>query len=62
MGMRTGIRIGTELCALGTHQQTMREFVADMQKGLTDALSKRDAPFGDYRTSEKQPASPPAGS
>src|SRR6516164_7247379 len=62
MGMRTGIRIGTELCALGTHQQTMREFVSDMQKGLTDALSKRDAPFGDYRTAEKQPASPPASS
>jgi enoyl-CoA hydratase len=60
MGMRTGIRVGTELCALGTHQKSMRAFVADMQKGLTDALTKRDAPFGDYRTAEKQPSTPPA--
>jgi len=61
MGMRTGIRVGTELCALGVHQQSMRAFIADMQNGLTDALTKRDAPFGDYRTAEVQPASPPAG-
>ena len=57
MGMRTGIRIGTELCALGTHQRSLREFVANTQKqGLTQALSQRDAPFGDYRTGERQPA------
>ena len=60
MGMRTGIRVGTELCALGTHQRSMREFVQEMQKGLTDALTKRDAPFGDYRTGEKQPSAPSA--
>jgi enoyl-CoA hydratase len=58
MGLRTGIRVGTELCALGTRQESMRAFVADMQKGLTDALTKRDAPFGDYRTAEKQPSTP----
>jgi enoyl-CoA hydratase len=62
MGLRTGVRIGTELCALGTHQKSMRAFIADMQKGLTDALSKRDAPFGDYRTAEVQPSAPPAAS
>ena len=28
MGMRAGIRAGTELCALGTHTQAMRDFVA----------------------------------
>ena len=28
MGMRTGIRVGTELCALGTHQKSMHEFIA----------------------------------
>ena len=27
MGMRAGIRAGTELCALGTHTQAMRDFV-----------------------------------
>lgn len=58
MGLRTGIRIGTELCALGTHQKSMRAFVAEMQKGLTEALTKRDAPFGDYRTAEEQPSAP----
>ncbi len=58
MGMRTGIRVGTELCALGTHQRSMREFIQEMQKGLTDALTKRDSPFGDYRTAEKQPSAP----
>jgi enoyl-CoA hydratase len=59
MGMRTGIRIGTELCALGTHQRSLREFVAETQKkGLTETLSKRDSPFGDYRTADVQPSAP----
>ncbi|HVA74780.1 MAG TPA: enoyl-CoA hydratase-related protein [Acidimicrobiales bacterium] len=58
MGLRTGIRIGTELCALGTHQKTLRTFVTEMQQGLTDALTKRDTPFGDYRTAENQPSQP----
>ncbi|HET7522784.1 MAG TPA: enoyl-CoA hydratase-related protein [Acidimicrobiales bacterium] len=61
MGLRTGIRIGTELCALGTHQKTLRTFVSEMQKGLTDALTKRDAPFGDYRTADNQPSQPGHG-
>ena len=56
MGMRTGIRIGTELCALGVHQKSMQAFIAEMKNGLTDALSKRDAPFGDYRTAAEQPS------
>jgi len=59
MGMRTGIRAGTELCALGTHQKSMQEFIARMQEGLTEALSERDAPFGDYRTAPTQPSAPP---
>jgi enoyl-CoA hydratase len=51
MGMRAGIRAGTELCALGTHTAAMREFIgATREKGLTGALQERDAPFGDYRT------------
>ena len=51
MGMRAGIRAGTELCALGTHTQAMADFIAATQeKGLTGALSDRDTPFGDYRT------------
>jgi len=62
MGLRTGIRIGTELCALGTHQTSLRAFVTDTRSGLKEALTKRDSPFGDYRTAEAKPAEPkPAG-
>jgi len=51
MGLRSGIRAGTELCALGTHTGAMRDFIgATREKGLTGALQERDAPFGDYRT------------
>jgi len=53
MGMRAGIRAGTELCALGTHTKALRDFVSNIgDKGLTTALSERDAPFHDYRTSD----------
>ena len=52
MGLRTGIRAGTELCALGTHTSAMHRFLRDVDdKGLTGALDERDAAFGDYRTS-----------
>ena len=51
MGLHTGIRAGSELCALGTHQKSMHEFLARIRKqGLTGALQERDAPFEDYRT------------
>jgi len=51
MGLLTGIRAGSELCALGTHQKSLHEFVKKTrEKGLTEALQERDEPFGDYRT------------
>ena len=51
MGLRAGIRAGTELCALGTTTNAMRNFIgAARDKGLTTALQERDAPFHDYRT------------
>jgi enoyl-CoA hydratase len=51
MGLRTAIRVGTELCALGTRQASMTSFLEKLGKGsLTAALTERDAPFGDYRT------------
>jgi enoyl-CoA hydratase len=53
MGLRTAIRTGTEMCALGTRQESMLEFVGKMRKGLTKALQERDEPFGDYRTVEE---------
>ena len=51
MGIRNGIRAGTELCALGTHTQSMANFVGSIRAdGLTAALDRRDGQFGDYRT------------
>ena len=56
-GLRIGIRAGTEMCALGTHTRALQRFVNETRtKGLTQALSDRDSPFGDYRTSEPHPA------
>jgi enoyl-CoA hydratase len=52
MGLRSAIRAGTELCALGTRQDTLRAFVEESRGGLTAALQRRDEPFGDYRTTE----------
>ena len=53
MGLHTGIRAGSELCALGTHQKSMRDFlVKAREQGLTKALQQRDEPFGDYRTKD----------
>jgi enoyl-CoA hydratase len=57
MGLRTAIRAGTELCALGTHQRSMHRFVESIgSKGLTETLTDRDGVFGDYRTAERQPS------
>ena len=62
MGIRTAVRYGTELCALGTHTESMAKFVkAIEEKGLTGALSARDEQFGDYRTSEHDGESAPTG-
>ena len=53
MGLHTGIRAGSELCALGTHQKSLHDFLAQTAKhGLKGALQQRDQPFGDYRTRE----------
>jgi enoyl-CoA hydratase len=58
MGLRTAIRFGTELCALGVHQPSLRRFVEGVRsEGLTNALNRRDEPFGDYRTAAEQPRS-----
>lgn len=53
MGLHTGIRAGAELCALGTHQKSLHEFLKQThKKGLKGALQDRDKPFGDYRVKE----------
>jgi enoyl-CoA hydratase len=51
MGIRQGIRIGTELQALGQGTDTAKAFFETIgAKGLTAALSERDGVWGDYRT------------
>ena len=49
---RTAIRAGTEMSALASHQPAFRKFIEEAHGGLTKALTQRDSPFGDYRTSE----------
>lgn len=51
MGIRAGIRAGTEMQQLATYTETTQAHLAEIRKGLTQALSKRDSAFGDYRTS-----------
>jgi enoyl-CoA hydratase len=54
MGLRNGLRAGTEICTLATHQASFKAFIEATQGGgkLTEALSQRDGQFGDYRTGE----------
>ena len=52
MGLRTGIRYGTEMQALAMHTKATREHLKELSQGITDALDKRDEKFGDYRTSK----------
>jgi len=55
MGLHTGIRLGSELCALGTHQKSLHAFMAHVREhGLKRALQDRDEPFGDYRTQSQR--------
>jgi enoyl-CoA hydratase len=53
MGMRAAIRAGTEIQAMGFHQKSSREYLAEFAKGVTHALSKRDKQFGDFREDKK---------
>ena len=53
MGMRDGIRAGTELQALAMHSRSTRDHLKELSSGLKEALTKRDKDFGDYRTKDK---------
>jgi enoyl-CoA hydratase len=51
MGIRTAIRGGTELCAIGSRTASAGNFLkAIREQGLNKALTTRDEKFGDYRT------------
>ncbi|MYH17445.1 MAG: enoyl-CoA hydratase [Gammaproteobacteria bacterium] len=54
MGIRAGIRAGTEMQQLATFTASTQAHLADMRQGLTQALSKRDQAYGDYRTADKK--------
>lgn len=53
-GVRAAIRSGTEIQALAFHTESTRAHFKELAAGLTDALSKRDGKFGDYRTTNDQ--------
>ena len=55
MGLRAGLRAGTDLHALGWNTKASREYMGQMAKGVSQALTARDSTFGDYRTN-KTPA------
>ena len=50
MGMRAGLRAGTDLHALGWHTPASREYAKTLRDGVSQALTQRDGAFGDYRT------------
>lgn len=50
MGIRAGIRAGTEMQQLATFTKTTQAHLAELRQGLNEALSKRDSEYGDYRT------------
>ena len=53
MGMRQGIRAGTDLHALGWSTRASRDYMARLREGVTAALNERDGKFDDYRTGPK---------
>jgi len=53
MGLRAGLRAGTDLHALGWHTGASRAYMQQMRQGVRQALDARDSTFGDYRTKEQ---------
>jgi enoyl-CoA hydratase len=53
MGLRAGLRAGTDLHALGWHTPASRAYMTKLREGVKEALTARDSAFGDYRTGEK---------
>ncbi len=50
MGLRAGIRAGTELQQMGMLTQSTQAHMQELRADLNSALTKRDQGFGDYRT------------
>ncbi len=56
MGLRAGLRAGTDLHALGWSTAASRAYMKKMREGVKEALTARDAAFNDYRTGAKSGA------
>tara|TARA_B100001287_G_scaffold67505_1_gene55319 strand:- start:1349 stop:2188 length:840 start_codon:yes stop_codon:yes gene_type:complete len=55
MGIRSGIRAGTEMQQLSMHTKSAKNFFKKIkEEGLTKALSDRDSKYGDYRENKKK--------
>ena len=54
MGLRAGIRAGTELQQMGMLTQSTQAHMQELRADLTAALTKRDRDFGDYRTKGRE--------
>jgi enoyl-CoA hydratase len=50
MGVRTAIDAAADIQALAMRTRSSREYMKALAEDVTTALSKRDGPFGDYRT------------
>lgn len=53
MGMRAALRAGTELQTLSAMTPSARQHFKDIASNLTEALSRRDEAYGDYRESKE---------
>lgn len=54
MGIRSGIKAGTEMQQLSMHTKSAKDFFKKIkEEGLTRALSDRDSKYGDYREENK---------
>lgn len=55
MGIRAALRATTEIQGLASFTRTSQDWIRSIgEKGLTTALSNRDAEFGDYRETGKK--------
>lgn len=50
MGIRAGLRAGTEVQAQAWFTPEVIAYVGELRKSITGALDQRDGKFGDYRT------------
>lgn len=53
LGVRNAIDSAADIQALGMSTRSSREYMKELAQSVTGALQSRDAPFGDYRASDK---------